>query len=516
MRLIASVALAVLLGACETPPRTTQLETIRAPDRYGWPGDDNESREDTLFVVTASGGGTRAAALTLGTLRALNEVRLSTADRTLLGEVDIISSVSGGSVTAAYYALAGPEGFDKLERDFIRRDGISQLVLRLVNPVNVAELLTDSRSRLDVLIDYLEDTLFDDKTYARLVEQRRRPYLILNAADMSEGAVFSFTQPQFDLICADLVKFKLSEAVAASAAFPVALAPLTIKSYAPCNAQWAKYEERTGSGLKRRWPPLWIQNALATDMDLNANRTRRGRLAQAYLNMNCDYETQPPTCRAAPDNERKAWVHLLDGGIADNLGLNEPLRLVTTIDAQIKDSRGFLTQIFDGDIRNLVFVIVNARSEADTNLDRSGSTPGIFKMLSATTGSAIDAATFGMQDRLARTVKELIQLRAQATALPKFINNAKQLNSYVVPVDFDYIENPACRRFFKNIATSWTLEGHEIDALQSMAGALVRRSRHFQNLLTVYGAPPPDGPTVDAVCETVVARQNPVRRSNTG
>lgn len=505
MRLIVTwtlVALAAALGACQTPPRTTELETIGAPDRYGWPGDIG-SRDDTLFVITASGGGTRAAALTLGTLRALNEVRLPAGDRTLLGEVDIISSVSGGSVTAAYYALAGPEGFDKLEADFIRRNGIGQLVLRLFNPVNLAQLPTDSKSRLDLLVDYFEDALFGKKTYASLVEQRRRPYLILNAADMSEGAVFSFTQPQFDLICADLAEFKLSEAVAASAAFPVALAPLAIRSYAPCPAQWAKYEERTGSGLERRWPPLWVQNALATDMELNANRTRRGRLAQAYLNMNCDSDTQPPTCVAAPENERKAWVHLLDGGIADNLGLNEPLRLVTTLDAQLKGSRGFLTRIFDGDIRNLVFIVVNARSEADTDLDRSGSTPGIFKMLSATTGSAIDAASFGMQDRLATTVKELIQLRAQATGLPEFIDNARQLDTHVVPVDFDYIENPACRRFFKNIATSWTLEGDEIDALLTMAGALVRGSSDLHELLTVYDAPPSSGPTVDAVCQTV-------------
>ena len=38
--------------------------------------------------------------------------------------------------------------------------------------------------------------------------RERRPYVVLNAADMASGSVFSFNQDQFDLICADLARLR--------------------------------------------------------------------------------------------------------------------------------------------------------------------------------------------------------------------------------------------------------------------------------------------------------------------
>lgn len=48
--------------------------------------------------LALSGGGYRAAAYHIGTLRALNRLGI-------LDKVDVISAVSGGSITAAYYVL---------------------------------------------------------------------------------------------------------------------------------------------------------------------------------------------------------------------------------------------------------------------------------------------------------------------------------------------------------------------------------------------------------------------------
>jgi hypothetical protein len=54
--------------------------------------------------------------------------------------------------------------------------------------------------RIDLFIDYLDRQLFSDATFEDLIERGRRPYLILNAADMVEGAPFSFTQFNMDLL----------------------------------------------------------------------------------------------------------------------------------------------------------------------------------------------------------------------------------------------------------------------------------------------------------------------------
>ena len=91
-------------------------------------------------------------------------------------------------------------------------------------------------------------------------------------------------------------------------------------------------------------------------------RVRRGRVAQAYARGS---EVPPP--------EGRRYIHLLDGGIADNLGLVEPIRLLSSQEA----SPLLLNQIADGRIRRLVFVMINARSaRVSACLVASGSSSG--------------------------------------------------------------------------------------------------------------------------------------------
>ena len=99
-----------------------------------------------------------------------------------------------------------------------------------LNPVSLAQLSTAGRERIDLLIDYLNKQLFRDLTYAALHDGKPHPLLILNAADMVEGVPFPFTQRKFDLLCSDLTQFPLATAVASSAAFPIALSPVTLET----------------------------------------------------------------------------------------------------------------------------------------------------------------------------------------------------------------------------------------------------------------------------------------------
>lgn len=62
--------------------------------------------------IALSGGGYRAAAYHIGTLRALHRLGI-------LDKVNVISSVSGGSITAAYYAL-NKDNYEDFEKGFIR------------------------------------------------------------------------------------------------------------------------------------------------------------------------------------------------------------------------------------------------------------------------------------------------------------------------------------------------------------------------------------------------------------
>lgn len=122
--------------------------------------------------------------------------------------------------------------------------------------------------------------------------------VLINAADMPVGGRFGFVQSEFDAICSDLGPFPIARAVAASAAVPGVLAPIVLRNY---------------SGRCRYVPPEWMAEALE-ERDTTSRGFHSARLHESYL-----------------DSKIRPYIHLLDGGIAGNLGV-----------------RGFLGPVFEG------------------------------------------------------------------------------------------------------------------------------------------------------------------------
>lgn len=460
-------ALALLAG-CAYPERNRPAARISDRQGYQYHLLEPTGLEDTLVIVTASGGGTRASALALAVLKGLDRVELA-GGRTLAQEVDLVSSVSGGSVTAGYFAFAGRDGFDALERDFIRRDGMKPLLWGVLNPVGLVRYFAvPGPERIDLLIDYLNQQLFHDATFQALIDRDTRPYLVLNAADMVEGVPFPFTQRKLDLLCSDLAQIPLAEAVAASAAFPVALSPVTLKNYSPCAAQ------------KQPWPPSWVTNNLDPDGTpqrdgiwyANPARATLGRVENAYA-----------LGDVPGRDDDKLYVHLLDGGIADNLGIFEPYRMLTTQDAL----PSFLTRINRGDIKKLVFVAVNARSFATSELDQERATPGMIDMLMASINAPIDRATAGTAAQLRELLDNAFRQIILADPGKEQLFRDLAANTALISIDFDAIVDSECRRKFHAIPTSWALSKQQVDAVMAVGPALLGSDPAFADLQRIVG-----------------------------
>lgn len=454
------------LASCTYPVRN---EAITSGERaeYGYDALGPDRLGETLIVVTASGGGTRAASLAMSVLKAMDKVRLR-AGGTLAEEVDILSSVSGGSVAAAYFAMRGRDGFADFDREFLQHNGMSALLGSGL--AQLPALATPSRERIDILIDYFDERLFKSKTYGELIERRRRPYLILNAADMVEGSPFPFTQYTMDLLCSDLAKMKLSTAVAASAAFPVAFSPVTLTNYRPCDT---------------RRKPGWLEND--TPWYFDPPRVMWQRTAAPYA-----------------EGDRKKFIHLLDGGIADNLGVAEPFRLLTSEDA----SPLLRQRIAQGRIKKIVFVLVNARSAAPSDLDGKRDTPGIVDMLASSIYSALDRATFNMAERLRTLLTEFFMAQANNRILDRetranFATVAR--NTYLIPIDFHAIDDPKCRVHYHSIGTNWALPADTLASIDAIGEALIANHPQFRPMLTAVGAVDPALPmlSVEQACATV-------------
>ena len=106
----------LFLTTCASFPLTKKLEKFNEEKGYRYANlEHSQNKEDLFIILTFSGGGTRAAALSYGVLEKLRKTwaLMDGERRNLLHEVDIISSVSGGSFTSAYYGLNGDEIFER-------------------------------------------------------------------------------------------------------------------------------------------------------------------------------------------------------------------------------------------------------------------------------------------------------------------------------------------------------------------------------------------------------------------
>jgi len=432
--------------ACASPG-TPHLATYDPSKGYRFdrlaPSTTTPPNSDELFVVLAfSGGGTRAAALAYGVLAQLKAITLNATGRTLLDEVDVISSVSGGSFTSAYYALHGAEIFSAesaFHKSFlyypIQRDLLSHSIYR---PNNWPHL----GSRVEIAAGLYADRVFGNVTFADL-QTRPRPYVVLNATDASRGARFEFTQEQFDLICADLSQFPVARAVAASSAFPGLLNSMRIDSH---NVTGCGYTGPGSGTAGADWVTLAMNDSFA-----NYRRYNAARDVLAY---------RDPT---------RKHLHVLDGGLADNIGLRAPIQSLSSSDVQPttdgKVGWNLLRLMNLGRVKTVVVITVNARTARKKGWDERRAGPGTFQVINASSG--IPMGNFST-DTLDLLREYGIDAQLNASGQPVFQG---------FEVAFENLQDDEERTFMSGMGTNFELDEFEVNCLIDRGGTLLRESQ---------------------------------------
>src|SRR5689334_7691422 len=216
----AAIAAALALAACGSLPTREQAlkEVVPLTAPILAPG--VEANSDKLFVVvTFSGGGKRAAAFSYGVLEALRPVRVTTPDgeqHSLLDEIDLISAVSGGAFTAAYYAMNGKETFDSFAPRLLNHDTEKDLWHKILKPSSWPRLARKLVSRSDLEVEYFDHELFNGASVYDVMT--RSPRVIVSATDLVRAKPFAFTREQLNGICVDPHSVPLARAVFSSAA----------------------------------------------------------------------------------------------------------------------------------------------------------------------------------------------------------------------------------------------------------------------------------------------------------
>ena len=174
------------LGGCAHYPANAPKAAERVGGYYYQDHKRQNNSEDILLLLAFSGGGTRAASFSYGLLEALRNVTFDVdgKQRRLLDEVDVISSVSGGSITAAAYGLYGDRTFEILEPAFLKRDVERALTGHVLNPLHWPALWSSNYSRSDLAAEYYDEILFKNARFQDLASNNS-PYLVINATDIA-------------------------------------------------------------------------------------------------------------------------------------------------------------------------------------------------------------------------------------------------------------------------------------------------------------------------------------------
>lgn len=215
--------------------------------------------------LALSGGGVRAAAFHLGVLCKLHELNI-------LERIDVISCVSGGSITGAFY-LAMYDDFDTFKKLMIAnlKESIQNGIIG--NWRVIKAIFNPYYSRTDIKAHIYDKLYFKGKTLSDLP---KNPKLILNATNLATGKNWKFSQSYMgDWKIGYEGKtdnFKLADAVAASSSVPGIFKPVRIKV--------KKYFQN---------PKFSIKNLALSDGGIYDNQGLHSLTSNFGKNILCDY-----------------------------------------------------------------------------------------------------------------------------------------------------------------------------------------------------------------------------------
>jgi NTE family protein len=452
------LALLLTLAGCSTilPPDNKAITRIDAnagyrPTQVG----AHTSEVDALVLLAFSGGGTRAAALSYGVMQELRDTLIQSDGVTvrLLDEVDSISAVSGGSFTAAYYGLYRDRLFEDYEDDFLRQGVQQALIKQLFNPMHWIRSGFRGFNRTEMAIDYYNRIMFQGATFNDMA-RNGPPYIVINATDLGSGLRFSFSQGMFDLICTDLGSYPVARAVTASSAVPVAFPPVVLTNHA---AQCDIGENQEWQLLQQIAPETAVQSRYVDGI------------------------------KSYRDAGNRKYIHLVDGGVADNLGLRVMIDRVENLNAGLHKT---LTQWRP---RSILVILVNAEVSPEKLIEKSYRTPSIGVTMNAVTSAQFESYNRETLDRFKEMMAEL------GTAGPA---GGVATKTYFSQVSFEHVKTKEINRVLNALPTTLKLEDIDVDRLIVAGRLILRNEPAFQAFKQAHHATlAEDAMSEEALCQ---------------
>ena len=431
-----------LLTGCATVHQPENRSIRRIDNQHGYRLFNTRQGDygDHLVFLAFSGGGTRAAALAYGALTALRDTEIGGRGRRvrLLDEVDSISAVSGGSFTAAYYGLFGEKIFTEYERDFLRQSIQGALVAELFSPAFWWRTVFTQFDRTEMAIEFYDRQIFKGKRFSD-IDLAHGPFIEINATELGRGNRFSFTQSHFDAICSDVGQYPVARAVTASSALPVIFSPVVLGNHAgECDTQ---------------------SNRLVRYLNTQAALSPRLAELKKRISLYSDRKAMP-------------YLHLVDGGISDNLGLRSLSDRIESIGS------GFLFTRESQIPKDILIISIDAQVRPERGINQSPSKPSIVDTI-----DAFSNVQMGLYNRETRLLldKQLEALQGKLRA------KGYDVPVYVAEVSFESIRLKSLKSRLNSLPTSLELSGRDVDILIDTGRTLLRQQPGYRDFLTMNG-----------------------------
>ena len=175
------------------------------------------------------------------------------------------------------------------------------------------------------------------------------------------------------------------------------------------------------------------------------------------------------------DKQQRRYVHLVDGGITDNLGLRAIYELITLSGG----ARATERSLHRKPPSHVVIISVDASTDPESTMDQSTAEPSMIKTISAMSDVQLHRYNTGTLELMEDSLKQW----GKALSTPDH-----PVKSYFVRIGEQEITSSEHRLFFNKIPTSFALSKEQIDRLVAGGRALLLDNPEYRQLLTDLGA----------------------------
>ena len=257
----------------------------------------------------------------------------------------------------------------------------------------------------------------------------------------------------------------LSRAAATSSAVPIVLSPVTLNNYGgTCGFKF----------------PAWLAPPPIPNNPARpaARALKRMEEMESFAN-----------------GKDRPFLHLVDGGLADNLGMRAVLEVLEEFEA-LRDARDQdAARRRQADRRRRRQFAVGARRTRGTS---RSAPPGTFEILLKATGVPIDRYSSEtvelLRDMIARwdlmrRIRDVRRARhLQGSVARRGHLHGPDTRLYAIDVSFPQLKDPAEFAYLNDLPTSFVLTPEAVDRLRAAAGTILLDSPDFQRLLKDIGA----------------------------